>query len=410
MKAKKRSVSRRHFLKTAGVAGVGSLLSTSGVLNKNAIASSQQGSGTSRVPKRPFGKTGVNVSALSLGGMIYFPNNQILLRQALKMGVSYWDTSERYERGGSEEGIGQYFNKYPQDRKNVFLVTKTTSRDPSRMTEALNQSLKRLQTNYVDLYFLHAVSGGELNQSIRTWAQKAKASGKIKLFGVSTHRNMDKVLMEASKADYIDGIMLTYNYRIMNDPAMQAAVDACTKAGIGLTAMKTQAKSQWSNMGKAGAAADKLTEKFMRKGFTVEQAKLKAVWENPKIASICSHMPNMTVLQANVAALLDKTNLSFNDKAMLDQYAHATAHLYCAGCTAICESVLANNIPVGNVMRYLMYARGYHDRERAQTLFQTISPGMQQRLIHTDFTDAERVCPRKVAIGRLMREAVAELA
>lgn len=148
----------------------------------------------------------------------------------------------------------------------------------------------------------------------------------------------------------------------------------------------------------------------MQKGFTAEQAKLKAVWENPHIASICSHMPNMTILQANVAAAMDKTKLSSSDKAMLNQYAQATSHHYCAGCTQVCEAVLANRAPVGDVMRYLMYARGYHEWERARVLFSELSPGMQKRLKETDYTEAERVCPQKLAIGRLMRGAVTELA
>lgn len=153
-----------------------------------------------------------------------------------------WDTAERYENGKSETGIGQYFSKYPQDRSKIFLVTKAKSRNPDKMSIALEESLKRLQTDYVDLYFLHAVSGGELNDSIRAWAQKAKAANKIRFFGVSTHRNMEKVLTEAAQVDWIDGIMMTYNYRIMNTPAMQAAVKACVDKGIGLTAMKPRPK------------------------------------------------------------------------------------------------------------------------------------------------------------------------
>ncbi|MCP4698553.1 MAG: aldo/keto reductase, partial [Gammaproteobacteria bacterium] len=190
---------------------------------------------------------------------------------------------------------------------------------------------------------------------------------------------------------------------------MQAAVDACVRAGIGLTAMKTQAKSQWANVGQENETAIKLTDKFMQKGFTAEQAKLKAVWENPNIASICSHMPNMTILQANLAALQDKPELSFNDKAMLKQYARETSHHYCAGCASVCESVVKNKVPIGKVMRYLMYARGYEDRDRAKALFQALSPAMQKRLNDTDYAAAEKVCPRRLAIGRLMREAAEEL-
>jgi hypothetical protein len=64
-----------------------------------------------------------------------------------------------------------------------------------------------------------------------------------------------------------------------------------------------------------------MTENFLKKDYTAEQAKLKVVWENPHIASICSAMPNMTILQANIDAALNKQRLSENDRQRLEQYA-----------------------------------------------------------------------------------------
>jgi hypothetical protein len=65
----------------------------------------------------------------------------------------------------------------------------------------------------------------------------------------------------------------------------------------------------------------KLAGRFIENGFTDAQAKLKAVWENPNIASICSEMPNMTILMANAAAARDQTRLSSLDRA------HALSHV-----------------------------------------------------------------------------------
>jgi len=69
----------------------------------------------------------------------------------------------------------------------------------------------------------------------------------------------------------------------------------------------------------------KLGGHFIQRGFTQQQAKIKAVWENPQIASLCSQMPNLTVLQSNIAAALDKTSLTSADHAALREYAEATA-------------------------------------------------------------------------------------
>jgi len=138
---------------------------------------------------------------------------------------------------------------------------------------------------------------------------------------------------------------------------MKRAVDACAKAGIGLTAMKTQAAFSANFYATIGSKTDdalKLTESFINKGYTAEQAKLKVVWDNPTIASICSAMPNMTILQANVAAALNKKKISSNDIKRLEQYARKTAPGYCAGCANICESAVELNIPISDIMRCSM--------------------------------------------------------
>jgi len=363
--------------------------------------SGTSGSELALVPTRPFGKTGAQVSILGLGGMFDIPSNQLVLRQALKWGVTYWDTADCYEGGRSERGIGSFFAKYPEARNKVFLVSKSDSRDPSGMTRLLDRSLERMKTDYIDLYFVHGISGiDELNKSIKAWAQKAKAEGKIKFFGFSSHSNMEECMLEAAKLGWIEGIMMTYNYRIMQKTEMKEAVAACKEAGIGLTAMKTQ--GGWS-FGSSSAA--KLVDTFIAKGFTDAQAKLKAVWTNPNIASICSQMPNITILMSNVAAAMDKTKLSAGDWRLLDQYARETASNYCAGCSNICETALGGAIPVAKVMRYLMYYDSYGDRHRARSLYGQLSSQVRARIGSFDYSLAERRCPQGMAIGRLMKRA-----
>ncbi len=329
-----------------------------------------------------------------------------MLRQALRWGVSYWDTADCYGGGRSEKGFGKFFKRYPEERKNVFLVTKSDDYDPDGMTRLLNRSLKRLKTDYVDLYFLHGVrSIRPLSDDVREWAERAKAEGKIKLFGFSTHRNMEECLRDASKLGWIDGIMMTYNYRLMHEPEMKKAVAACVEAGIGLTAMKTQGGGQVH--GDSDAEME-LAGRFLEQGYTDYQAKLKAIWDNPQIASICSQMPNMTILKENTAAAMDKTALSTEDRRTLRLYAAQTASSYCAGCGDICESVLGGDIPVADVMRFLMYGRSYGDRERAVAHFRQLPQETLERLRQADYVLAENRCPRALAIGRLMREAVEE--
>ena len=234
MANKNKGISRRAFFRSAGAAGLGAMMAGPGGLHASPAGAAAV------MPKRVFGKTGVKVSLLSLGGMFDIPNNQIVLKQALALGVTYWDTANSYSGGNSEVGIGQFFARNPGVREKIFLVSKSTNRSAAGMSEHLELSLKRLQTSYVDLYFVHSVTDiKEMTPELLKWGQEAKASGKIKYFGFSTHRNMAACLAGAAKLDGIDGIMTTFNYRCLGDKDMLAAMEACSKRGIGLTAMKT---------------------------------------------------------------------------------------------------------------------------------------------------------------------------
>jgi predicted aldo/keto reductase-like oxidoreductase len=396
-----KNCSRRDFLKTTGTAGLG-LLAASAAPD---LLSAQE---LPMVPTRPFGKTGAEVAILSLGGMFDIPNNQLMMRQAVKWGVTYWDTANSYEGGNSEKGIGKYFAKYPEDRKKIFLVTKSTAWTQSGMSEHLALSLERMQTDHINLFFVHAVRRpSSMDKDLKQWGEKAKAQGKIRFFGFSTHSNMEECLLEAAKLGWIDGIMLTYNYRLMHTDAMRRAVDACARAGIGLTAMKTQGGGQVLT---SGANELNLGGRFLQSGFTQGQAKLKAVWENPQITSICSQMPSMALLSENTAAAVNKTRLSALDREALACEARASAAGYCSGCTRFCEPALAAAVPVGRIMRYLMYSRHYGNSDFARSRFQALPAEVRASLARIDYTAAEACCPQKMPIGRLMREAVVELA
>ncbi|MGD9183194.1 MAG: aldo/keto reductase [Desulfobacterales bacterium] len=397
MTKKHSSWTRRAFIKAACTAGAGSIMTL-----KNLPASASDGSVF--VPTRPFGKTGIEVPILGFGTSLHVAFSQLLLRQAVKWGVTYWDTANTYMGGNSEKAVGKYFGKYPEDRKKVFLVTKTHASNAKSRTRDLNLSLERMKTDYIDLFFIHSVwNADELDNQTESWAEKAKAAGKIRFFGFSTHSNMEECLLGAARRGWIDGIMMTYNYRLMHTDDMRRAVDACVKAGIGLTAMKTQGGGQ--------VRTDSQTElelagRFLQKGFTDAQAKLKAVWQNQNIASICSEMPNMTILMANVAAAINKTELSAGDKQLLQRYAQETRSAYCAGCTAICESHVEGKAPIGDVMRYLMYCNSYDDYEYAAAGFKRIPGKIRRRLTHLDYSLAERNCPQGLPIARLIQEAV----
>ena len=394
-----KGVTRRGFIRTVGIGGVAATaLGIPGSLDAQAPASAPTGT----ITKRKLGNTGADVSILCLGGMFDTINNQLLLRQAYNWGVTYWDTAEAYGNGLSEEGFGRFFTRYPETRKNIFLVTKFRTSPPDKLSEALDKGLKRLCTDYVDAFFTHGISDFNQITGVRDWAEQMKKSGKIKWFGFSTHTNIEDCLLAAAKSGWIDTIMFTYNFRLMNTPKMKEAVDACAQAGIGLTSFKTQAGGQV----KADSEVEyKLLEKFLERGFTDKQAKLKAVWENSNIASVCSQMPNLAYLSANVAAARDLKALAKSDFDALEHFALETRSGYCAGCGRICQAAVGGKVPVNDVMRCLMYYKDYGDRALARDVFAALPEEARTKLTEVDYSTAEEACPQGLAIARLMAEA-----
>ena len=404
MKKDRTPLSRRSFFKTTGAAALGAAMPPLVRRSTAHAASPAEAAETNPVPQRPFGRSGIQVPILSLGGMFDVPNNQTLLKQAIRWGVTYWDTAHIYSGGRSEEGIGQFFTRYPNQRAKIFLVTKSTARSLQGMSRDLATSLKRMNTDSIDLFFVHAIRDADImDRRMQAWAAEQKAEGRIRLFGFSTHNNMAACLHDAARLDWIDGIMMTYNFRLMHEKKMKQAVSACVDAGIGLTAMKTQGGGSVTT---DTARELELAGRFVTKGFTDKQAKLKAVWENPQIAAICSQMPTMSILMANIAAAVDRTTLTDNDRRYLDDYARETFSHYCAGCTHICENTVAGHLPVGDVMRYLMYAATYGDTHDAHGKFTAIPESVRRQLAATDYTAAEARCPRNLPIARLIKGAV----
>lgn len=389
-------LSRRDFLRAAGAVGMGALLRP---------VSSWAQEEPQVVPKRPFGDAGVEVSVLGFGGTVDVYNSQLVLKEAVKYGVTYWDTAAGYAKGKSEKGFGKYLARYPEQRENIFLVTKPSrAKSVEDLDRFLGQSLENLKTDYIDLYLIHHIS--TVNQldrpEVRAWVDQQKEAGKFRLFGFSAHGRMAQNLLDAAQHDWIDGVMVTYNYMIMNNDDMRAGMEACAEAGIGVTAMKTQG----GRSGGRKRADEELLGHFLEKGFTAEQARLLAVWENEQLASACSNMPNTKILKANVAAALGKTKLSAADRRMLERHARATRSGYCAGCIDRCEPLVEEGPPIGDVMRSLMYYRSYGEPETARSTFRELPAAARQKLARLDYSAAERACPNKMPIARLMREAV----
>jgi len=420
-KEKHNKVSRRNFLQTMGSVGLSSVFASAQIKaspnSSNAPVKDQKPKLT-QVPRRKLGKTDVEVPCLSLGLMYNLLDNQIILRKSLQWGVNYWDTSNNYAGGNSERGIGKFFSNNPDARKNVFLVSKASgARTVADVENRLQTSFRRMKTDYIDMYFgVHGLEHpSQLTDKLKQWVITAKKKKQIRLFGFSTHENMAQNLSAAAKLDWIDAIMTSYNFRVMQDPEMPAAIEACHKAGIGLIAMKTQGKPVWEIRTEADKwvlteAEKKLTEHLLKRGFTTAQANIKIVLDDERFSSVCVGMASIAHLVENVAVTFDKTKLAQADKVLFKKYAEVTCSGYCAGCANICSAALPELPYVNDIMRYLMYYNSYGEKDRARKLFAQIPINVRNRLLSTDYSTAEARCPQRMPIGKLMAEAVSKLA
>jgi uncharacterized protein len=415
MNKEDKKISRRNLFKSAGIAGLSSVVAASIVraadantpdANKPKVPDVPPAPKPEKIPTRKLGKTGAEVPILSLG--FGRPGEQIVLRQALDWGVSYWDTS--LFAANSEQSIGAFLAKNPDLRKDIFLVTKESqSKTADDVEKCLQTSLKHLNTNYIDLYFgVYMVKNQiQLTDDVRKWAEDAKKRGVIKYFGFSTHENMAQLLAAAAKLDWIDAIMMKYDFRLTQDSAMQEAIEACHKAGIGLIAMKTQGMRPRGSANQADIEADKkMIAHFTDKGFTEGQAKIKMVLDDKRISTVCSAMGTTSMLMTNIAAVLDKTSLTAEDKNVLSRYAQETCTGYCAGCSHICGPFAAG-VPVSDIMRALMYHNSYGDKAGAKEVFAQIPAEIRHRLLSVDYSAAEVRCPNRMPIGRIVADAAA---
>ena len=411
---------RRNFLKTVGATGLSSILTSSGVIASPNQSSTKEKPKYPQVPRRKLGKTGVEVPCLALGALFNLVENQTILEKCFQLGVNYWDTAPDYAGQNSELGIGRFISKHPQAREKLFLVTKASDAVTVADAEkALQASLKRMNTKYIDLYYImdriagsgyvgHGLSDpAKLTDDLREWVTSAKKRKVIRFFGFSTHKNMAKCLAAAAKLGWIDVVMTTYSFRIMQDPELQASIEACNKAGVGLIAMKTQGRPHE----KIETEEDKkLAEHFLQQGFTEGQAKIKVVLQDKRFSSACVGMENVRILTENVAAVLDKIELTQADMQVFKEYANATCDGYCAGCADICDSVLAEAPYVSDIMRYLMYYNSYGKQAEARRLFARIPACIRNKLLDMDYSLAEARCPQCIPIGKVVAEAVSKLA
>lgn len=199
--------------------------------------------------KRLLGKTGIMLSVVGFGGIMVMNESTAkagrLVAEAVKRGINYFDVAPSY--GNAEECLGPALEPY---RKSVFLACKTGERSREKASAELHRSLRRLRTDYIDLYQFHGVTKlEEVDQIMETGGAmevflEARKQKLIRYIGFSAHS--EEAALALLDRFAFDSILFPFNWVCWHQGHFGSQVLAkAQEKGLGILALKTLAKRKW---------------------------------------------------------------------------------------------------------------------------------------------------------------------
>ncbi|MFC1528981.1 aldo/keto reductase [Candidatus Latescibacterota bacterium] len=378
--------SRREFIKHTTFGGI-----AAGMGMMAAGLSPGKASGYNRVFYRDFGSTGFKASEIGFG--VLHITDTALIHAALDSGINYFDTAHGYMNGRCEETLGKV-NK--TRRKEYFLTTKVGGSDPEKMRKEIDISLKRLQTDCVDLLMSHGPSKKELilNEDIIRVFDDARKAGKTRFVGISTH-NHDEVPDAVISSKFWEALLVPYNY--FSPPKVTAYIKRAREAGIAVIGMK------------ALITVERPRKPFpdIREGktnITNQQALLKWVLNNPNVDTVIPGMSSFEHIADDTSVMGLK--LTYEDHQILNRYSEAVKGHYCrgiAGCTG-CRDKCPKGVDVCEINRCTNYAYGYENVTLARENHERL-PESSRVAMCGDCEECEVKCAHGLDLTRTINQA-----
>ena len=401
MKKSNFSESRRNFIKSTFAVPV-VLAAAPSLLAPTARADAPA---AEILPRRQLGKSGTQVTMLCMGGMMPALSPDYL-DIAWSMGIRYFDTADCYLHGKSEKIIGQWLAKYPERRKEIFLVSKDHPHEgPEQLLKMVDERLAACGTTYLDAFYIHGLGPREYGDDSVNWtksdafkkvADQLKSSGKVKLVGFSCHDGrLPDYLNAAAEGGFLDIIMLAFNPFYPKGGPVDLALDAAHKAGIGLVAMKT--------MRGTGDVPKRLPE-LDKLGLTTHQAVLHAAWSDPRISVVCNMIDNVDQMQSSVAAARSyKEPLKFAHLELLRETIVAGRRTMCTGCPGCEETARKTDFAFHDIARFVTYYEQDGNRD-ARNYYQALAPAHRDAS-KVDLAALRDACHFKTDYPEIMRRA-----
>ncbi len=229
-----------------------------------------------------LGRTDLQISDVSFGASGLSEGQESLVHYAIERGINYFDTADSYRNGSSERAIG---NAIAGRRDRVVVASKGhagSTESHTSMMQRLEGSLTRLSTDYIDVYFNHAVNdiARLKNPEWSEFISRAKQQGKIRFTGVSGHAgHLVESLTYALSEDMVDVILAAYNFGqnphfyehytrsfdyVARQPGLPQVLQQAEKQDVGIVVMKMERGATLNDMSDYKVSGDTDTQTSIR--------------------------------------------------------------------------------------------------------------------------------------------------
>ncbi len=380
------------------------------------------GGGSSPVIRRrsTLGRTGIEIPDISFGTFSLEHDEQLVLH-ALERGITHFDTAEGYTEGRAESVLGRALRGR---RHEVTLTSKFWARPDltaAHQMKVLETSLRRLGTDYVDIYLNHAVNELERLDSPewQAFAERAKREGKIRAIGISGHSGrLVECLGHALDAKLVDVILVAYNFaqtpsykeqvkRYLQDlaasfdfvttqPLLPEMLARAKAAGVGVMVMKTLQGARKNDM-----------RPFESAGRTFAQSAFRWVLSEPAIDGLVVSMTSREMIDEYVEASGSGPR-DLADLALLARYESRHAGTSCVVGCGDCLSACPAGVSIPDVMRTRMYSFDYGIPKVAAREYASIGRDAEACL-RCSGAPCATACPRGIPIADWNRETHRQL-
>jgi uncharacterized protein len=396
------SLDRREFLQAGAMAtaAAASLAGATAPAQAAAQEAQEQASKNKAVlPTRVLGKTGAKVTILNKGTVNQPAALDRLLRLAFREGVRYFDTAAGY--GSAEITFSQWFEAEPDVRKQIFLATKSGVGKPGDLLNQVDNRLKRLKVDHIDLLFFHGLDSNKVkwpkSKEMKEACEAIKKTGKVSFVGFTTHdRTIAEQIQAAADGGFIDVIMLKFSPWIEKDSALNKALDACAKKNIGLVSMK-QINGQWR------PATEKHIPTLKERNLTAVQGLLHAIWTDERFTSACVTMNNGDQTMENVDAARRFEPLKLSELDELRAAVLAAGPTLCPNCDGRCSRAAGTKALLGDLARIYTYHEDNGIRAHARECYAELAD-YERDWQSADLEAAREACHNKIDFARILPE------